>query len=343
MAIQNRILLDVLENKFVERPPVWIMRQAGRTLPHYRKVRASVNGFMELVKHPELIAEVTVEPLDVHGVDACILFSDILVIPEAMGLPYTIIEQRGPIFERVIKSIADVEALISGNSVLDHLDYVFKSIETTRAAINERVPLIGFAGAPWTIFAYMIEGKGSKTFTAARRMLYEQPELSHRLLQKITDSTIAYLSEKINRGVHAIQLFDSWAEVLSVEQYLAFSVPYVRQIFEKVNTVPRIFFPKGAWSAIPYLVDLEMEAISIDWKTPAGFVRESLPDTIIQGNLDPCLLFASDDVISEKATQVMRAIGGRHIMNLGHGVYPEITQHKITHLVHTVRNFRYDH
>ncbi len=341
MAYQNSIFLDVIGGKVMERPPVWIMRQAGRTLPHYRAVRQSVSGFMELVKRPDLIAEVTVEPLDVHGVDACILFSDILVIPEAMGLPYTIIEQRGPQFAKVITSRKDVEVLLSGDDVLPNLDYVFQSITTTKAAIANRVPLIGFAGAPWTIFAYMIEGKGSKTFSQAKRFLYEEPALSHQLLQKITDSTIAYLRQKIGLGVNAIQLFDSWAEMLTIDHYLEFSIPYVRQIFEATAQVPRIFFPKGAWSVTPYLIDVPFEVLGIDWKTPVGFVRETFPHRIIQGNLDPCLLYASKEQIAKKAKETMHAFGGRHIMNLGHGVYPDTEASKISHLVSTVKSFRY--
>ena len=201
MSYKNEILLDVFKGKPLERPPIWIMRQAGRILPGYRKIRSSVSGFKDLVKNPELIAEVTVEPMNVLGVDAAILFSDILVIPEAMGLDYDIVEKKGPLFQRTVTAAADVDELLSGEHVIDHLSYVFDSIHKTKDRIDNRNPLIGFSGAPWTLFAYMVEGSGSKTFSKARRFLYEEPEASHKLMSKITESIIFYLKEKIRCGV----------------------------------------------------------------------------------------------------------------------------------------------
>ena len=342
MSYKNEILLDVFKNKSLERPPVWIMRQAGRILPGYREVRSSVSGFKELVKNPELIAQVTVEPLEVLGVDAAILFSDILVIPEAMGLDYDIIEQRGPRFPEVIKSSGDIDKLIFGDDVLPQLQYVFDSIATTKTALNNSNPLIGFSGAPWTLFAYMIEGSGSKTFSKARKFLYEYPSESHILLDKITQSIISYLKEKINCGVDLIQLFDSWAEMLPVDQYLEFSLPYVARIFDAIDEVPKIFFPKGAWSIIPHMSELNMDAIGIDWKTPIDFVRLHLgPEIIVQGNMDPCKLYAPKIDIVNHTINMIKGFDRNHIVNLGHGVYPDTDFTHVQSFVNTVKEYRY--
>ncbi len=342
MSYKNEILLDVFKGKSLERPPIWIMRQAGRILPGYRSVRSSVSGFKELVKSPDLIAEVTVEPLDVLGVDAAILFSDILVIPEAMGLDYDIVPNKGPLFQKTINSPHDVASLVSGDYVLDDLSYVFNSIKTTKVAIDNRNPLIGFSGAPWTLFAYMIEGSGSKTFSNARRFLYEQPKASHELMNKITESIISYLNQKIKYGVDLIQLFDSWSDMLPIDQYREFSLPYVRRIFDQVQGVPKIFFPKGGWSLIPSFSDLDIQGLSIDWKTPPKYVRDILGDTVIlQGNLDPCQLYAPIDEIEQKTKEMIDNFGSRHIVNLGHGVYPDTSYEHVQAFVRTVKSYRY--
>ncbi|MFT6809600.1 MAG: uroporphyrinogen decarboxylase [Saprospiraceae bacterium] len=342
MSYHNNLLLDVLEGKKVARPPVWVMRQAGRILPGYRKIRASVGSFKGLVKRPDLISEVTVEPLQVLGVDAAILFSDILVIPEAMGVNYEIVEKVGPIFESPIMNPSDIDRLISGIDVLPNLDYVFESIYKTKQLMDGSNPLIGFAGAPWTLFAYMIEGSGSKTFSKARRFLYEEPEASHRLLGMIADSTAYYLKEKINVGVDAIQLFDSWAGSLTVAQYKEFCLPYIKRILDAVEGIPRIFFPKGAWSSVPSFTELNFEAIGIDWTTPVEYIREHLgTDQIIQGNMDPAMLYADPETISVEVHKLIRSVGGKHIFNLGHGVYPDTSADHVKVMVDAVKTFRY--
>lgn len=341
MSYKNEILLDVFKSKSIERPPVWIMRQAGRILPGYRSIRASVSGFKELVKSPDLIAEVTVEPLNVLGVDAAILFSDILVIPEAMGLDYEIVEKKGPLFNEVISTPSDINKLKSGEEVLTELQYVFDSIDKTKVAIDNSNPLIGFSGAPWTLFAYMIEGSGSKTFSKARRFMYEHPAASHQLMDKITSSIIFYLKEKIKHGVDLIQLFDSWAEMLPIDQYLEFSLPYVQRIFDEINGVPKIFFPKGAWSVFPYLDKLKIDAISIDWKTPPAYVREHLDSIVIQGNMDPCQLYATPEEIEKNTLKMLKAIGTKHIANLGHGVYPDTSAEHVKVYIDTIKSYRY--
>lgn len=280
MSYKNNILLDLFAGDKVSRPPVWVMRQAGRILPGYREIRAKAGSFKKLVKDPEKIAIVTREPVDVLGVDAAILFSDILVIPEAMGLNYEIIEKKGPLFEGTISTSSQVDKLKDQDDVLPDLNYVFESINQTKAILDDDVPLIGFAGAPWTLFAYMVEGSGSKTFSKARRLLYEDPETSHALLEKITTSTISYLKEKVNRGCDVIQLFDSWAEMLPSDHYETFALPYAKRILSELDTVPTIFFPKGAWSVLPSMNDLPCDAISLDWKTSVTYASTHLPDKL---------------------------------------------------------------
>ncbi len=342
MTYHNNILLDVFSGDEISRPPVWIMRQAGRILPGYKRIRSAVSGFKELVKSPDLIAEATVEPLEVLGVDAAILFSDILVIPEAMGVDYDIIEKTGPVFDNPIRSVGQIDHLRKGEEVLPKLDYVFQSIEVTREVIAHRNPLIGFAGAPWTLFAYMIEGSGSKTFSRARKFLYEEPDAAHRLMDAITESLIAYLKEKINRGCDVIQLFDSWAEMLTEAQYKQFCIPYISRIFEELPEVPKIFFPKGAWSSISHFKGMAFDALSIDWKTPVTYVREQLgANQIIQGNIDPALLYARPMEIESAVHEHIRLTGRNLIVNLGHGVYPNTNREHVKVLVDAVKEYRY--
>jgi len=342
MGYNNNILLDTLNARPVERPPVWVMRQAGRILPGYRKIRAEAGSFKRLVKAPDMIAEVTVEPLYELGVDAAILFSDILVIPEAMGVNYEIVEKVGPKFDTPIRQTSAIGQLRSGDDVLEHLDYVFNSIHKTKARMNGSHPLIGFAGAPWTLFAYMIEGGGSKTFAKARRFLYEHPEHSHDLLDKITDSTISYLKEKVACGVDVIQLFDSWAGMLTQQQYLEFSIPYCTRILEALEGIPRIFFPKGAWSSLPDMKDVPCEVFGMDWLTSADYVRSYLgAGKIVQGNLDPAHLYAPIPEIHKAVKSLIDNIGGRHIFNLGHGVYPDTDASHVREMIKAVKEYRY--
>src|SRR3954471_1136566 len=244
MTLKNDLILRAARGEKTERTPVWLMRQAGRVLPEYRAVRAKMGGFIELVKTPEFAAEVTLQPVEILGVDAAIIFSDILVIPEAMGLPYQMVEAKGPWFEKTVCSSADIQQLKIAKA--EDLHYVLDAIRLTKKELNERVPLIGFAGAPWTIFAYMIEGSGSKTFSKAKKFLYTEPVLAHQLLQKITDSTINYLRAQVAAGADMLQLFDSWAGVLSPEQYDAFALKYISQICDAVKDVPFTVFAKDA-------------------------------------------------------------------------------------------------
>jgi uroporphyrinogen decarboxylase len=319
------------------------MRQAGRILPQYRKVRSSLSGFVELVKSPDLVAEVTIQPVDELNVDAAILFSDILVIPEAMGLPYELIEKKGPFFPRTIKSKKDIDDLIQGSDTLEHLDYVFDGIDKTLEALNERVPLIGFSGAPFTLFCYMIEGSGSKTFSKAKSFLYKEPELSHLLLSKITETICHYTIEKINRGVSLIQIFDSWAGVLDQNMYNEFCIPYLSKIVNNIdNRVPVTIFSKGAWFSLRDINKLNPDVIGIDWNMSPSFVRDAIgAETVVQGNLDPCVLYSDAKNIEKQTLKMINDFGKNHIVNLGHGVYPDTPLDNVKTFVNTVLNYRY--
>lgn len=342
MVLKNDILLRAAKGEMVERPPVWLMRQAGRILPQYRAIRASVPGFKELVYAPELAAEVTIQPVDELSVDAAILFSDILVIPEAMGLDYELIEKLGPRFPKTILPESDLNQLLTGDAAAERLGYVYEAIRITRSALNGRVPLIGFSGAPWTLFCYMVEGGGSKTFSKAKRMLYRHPEFSHRLLQLITDAVIAYLKMKVKAGVDLVQIFDSWAGGLSPESYKHFSLPYITQIVQAVEGVPKTVFAKDAWYGLSWFSETGCEVIGLDWTVSPAYSRQELgPRQVVQGNLDPCILYASHQEIRENTLKMLKAFGRHHIANLGHGVYPDTPLDGVKCFVETVQQFDY--
>lgn len=338
--LKNDLLLRAARGQKVERTPVWVMRQAGRILPEYRAVRASVKGFKELVTHPELICEVTLQPVDILGVDAAIIFSDILVIPEAMGLDYEMIEARGPVFPKVITSRQDIDHLRT--DVVPHLEYVTRSIQLTKAALNNRVPLIGFAGAPWTIMAYMVEGKGSKTFSTAKKMLYTQPEWSHALLDKITTATIQYLKAQIKEGADIVQVFDSWAGVLSKAQYVEFALPYMRRIAAEVTEVPVILFAKDAHYILQEFAATAASVIGLDWTIEPEAARAQTADKALQGNMDPCVLYADRATIRKETEAMLRAFGpAGHIANLGHGVYPDVPYENVRFFIETIQNYKH--
>ncbi len=342
MTLKNDLLLRAARGEKMERTPVWLMRQAGRILAEYRAVREKAGSFIALATTPELAAEVTIQPVDILGVDAAIIFSDILVIPEAMGLPYEMVEKRGPWFPNAVQTEADVHKLRIADAEAD-LGYVLEAIRITKRELNNRVPLIGFAGAPWTIFAYMIEGSGSKTFSKAKRMLYTNPELSHTLLQKITDSTIHYLHGQIGAGADLVQIFDSWAGILSPEQYRTFSLPYLRQICDAIQQVPKTVFAKDAWFARAEIAQLNCDTIGLDWTMDPVESRKLVgPNKTLQGNLDPCVLYADYKTIEKEAHQMLQAFGPtRHIANLGHGVYPDTDPDKVRCYIEAVKNFRF--
>ncbi len=336
--LQNDLLIRAAKGESVKRTPVWVMRQAGRILPEYRAIREKLSGFKELVTTPDLVCEVTLQPVDILGVDAAIIFSDILVIPEALGLDYEMIEKKGPFFPKTIKTIADVEAL-QVEGVEDRLNYVQKGIEITKRELNNRVPLIGFAGAPWTIFSYMVEGSGSKTFSKAKRLLYTQPELSHQLLDKITEATIQYLKMQISAGADIVQVFDSWAGILSKELYKTYGIPYLQKICNAINEVPVITFAKGAYFSIEELAQLNCQVLGLDWSMPINEFKTAVNgNKTLQGNLDPCVLYGEESLIKAEVNKMMQNFKGqRHIVNLGHGVYPDTDWKKVKYFIDLIK------
>ncbi|MAP01747.1 MAG: uroporphyrinogen decarboxylase [Flavobacteriales bacterium] len=341
MKLDNDLLIKAALGENVERTPVWLMRQAGRILPEYRAIRNSLSGFKELVETPHLAAEVTIQPVDILDVDAAIIFSDILVVPEAMGLSYQMIEKKGPWFEKTIHTNEDVDSLVIPD-VNDQLSYVMEAIRITKKELNGRVPLIGFAGAPWTIFSYMIEGQGSKTFSKAKKMLYTNPELAHNLLKKITLTTINYLKAQISAGADVVQLFDSWAGILTHQQYIEFGIKYVNEICNAINEVPVTVFSKGAYFARKELGELKCNTIGLDWNMDIKESRELIgPEKTLQGNLDPCVLYSDFKNIQKQTNEMLCKFGkNRHIANLGHGVYPDITPDKVICFIEAVKSYK---
>ncbi len=338
MQLKNDLILKAARGEKTERTPVWLMRQAGRILPEYREIREKLSGFKELVQTPELAAEVTIQPVDILDVDAAIIFSDILVIPEAMGLDYQMVEKKGPLFEEVINTERDLNKIHISDGF--ELDYVYEAIKITKKNLGQRVPLIGFAGAPWTIMAYMVEGSGSKTFSKARRMLYNNPELSDRILNMITQSTINYLKKQIDAGADMLQIFDSWAGILPPDQYKNFSLKYINEILNAVNEVPVTVFAKGAWFALEEIAKTNCNTIGIDWNTEPAFARQMIKNKTLQGNMDPCLLYADEKDIISSTKEMMKSFKGvPHIANLGHGVYPDTNPEKVKLFIETVKNY----
>jgi uroporphyrinogen decarboxylase len=341
MNLKNDLILRAARGEKTERTPVWLMRQAGRVLPEYREVRKRAGGFKKMVETPELAAEVTVQPVDILDVDAAIIFSDILVIPEGMGLRYEVVESKGPWFDKTVETKKDIEQLRIAEA--GDLQYVLDAIKLTKKELYGRVPLIGFAGAPWTILSYMIEGKGSKTFSKAKKFLYTEPTLAHKLLDKITQSTIHYLIGQIEAGVDIVQLFDSWAGILSPEQYKEFSLKYISKICDAITEVPTIVFAKGAFFARKEMGKLNCNVICLDWNMDIAESKSLIGNTkTLQGNADPCLLYADFTTIKKETEKMLRAFGPqRHIANLGHGLYPDIEKDKVKFFVDTVKEFRF--
>jgi len=314
------------------------MRQAGRYLPEYRAIREKTD-FLTLCKTPELAAEVTIQPVDLIGVDAAILFSDILVIPEAMGMKLEIVESRGPTFDNPVRSLDDLDRLQT-DGLVDRLKYVFDAIKLTKERLADRVPLIGFAGAPWTLATYMVEGKGTKNFDQIKRFIYNEPLAAHALLEKLSDAVVEYLNEKIRSGCDAVQIFDTWASVLSPTDLEEFSLRYISYICDKLETngAPVIVFAKGVYD-INRLAGLKCDVIGIDWTIDIDAARDAAGGKAIQGNLDPCVLFASKEKIEAEAERILERFGNRpgHIFNLGHGILPTTPPENAKFLVDRVK------
>ena len=324
----NDLLLRALRREAVERPPVWMMRQAGRYLPEYRAVRAK-SDFLTMCRTPELAVEVTLQPLDIVGVDAAIIFSDILVVPEAMGMHLTLDEGVGPQFTSPLRTMQDLNRLRAVDPQ-DGLGYVLDALKLARREINGKVPLIGFAGAPWTLAAYMVEGKGTKQFALAKRMLFEQPAMAHALLDKLATAVGDYLVAQVEAGAQAVQLFESWAGSLGPEEFRVFSLPYLARAAQRVREagVPVIVFAPGAgWALSEIAAATGADAIGIDWHTTPADARAQLDPfrVAMQGNLDPCALYAPPAEIRRRTHAMINAFGPiGHVANLGHGILPDV-------------------
>jgi uroporphyrinogen decarboxylase len=337
--IKNDLFLKALRGETVSRPPVWIMRQAGRYLPDYRKLRDQY-GFFERCFTPSLCAEITVMPIDQVDTDAAILFSDILVIPMAMGMEVTIEDGKGPRLPNPIRTKADVEKLTL-DQVQEKLRPVFEGIRETKSALRQRVPLIGFSGTPWTLLCYMVDGKGSKDFSVTKSFCYREPVLAMEVLNKVTDAIIIYLKEKIKAGADAIQLFDSWAGILSHEQYFSWSYPFIKKITEAIAPLaPVIVYTRGANFALNELDATAASAIGIDWTIQPAVARSLVTRASLQGNIDPTILYAPSNVIRQKTKEMLTAFGpNKYIANLGHGILPDISVDNVKVFIETVKSY----
>ncbi|MEW5799673.1 MAG: uroporphyrinogen decarboxylase [Bacteroidota bacterium] len=341
--LKNDLLLRAARKQPVERTPVWFMRQAGRYLPEYRAVRATAD-FLTLCKTPELAAEVTVQPVEVIGVDAAIIFSDILVIPEAMGMTLIVEEGKGgPRFPKPIRSLDDINALraIDPNK---ELRFVMDAIRVSKQRLKDTVPLIGFSGSPWTLAAYMVEGKGSKNFRYVKELIFSKPEQAHILLQKLAQSVGDYLTAQVHAGAHIVQIFDTWGGILGQEEFEEFSLRYIQQIVEQVKktTVPVIVFCKDCGHSLSKIASTGADVVGLDWTVDIGKAREVIGEKVaLQGNLDPTLLFSTPARIEEGVKSILQKYGkgSGHIFNLGHGILPDTPVENVKTFVNAVKTF----
>jgi uroporphyrinogen decarboxylase len=342
--LKNDRFLRALLRQPVDRTPIWIMRQAGRYLPEYRATRAQAGSFMALCTTPELACEVTLQPLHRFDLDAAILFSDILTVPHAMGLGLYFAEGEGPQFERPVRTAADVARLPVPDPETD-LRYVTDAVRLIRRELDGRVPLIGFAGSPWTIATYMVEGRGSREFARIKAMLYDEPALLHRLLATTAKAVTAYLNAQIAAGAQAVMLFDSWGGVLTPRAYEEFSLRYMSEIIAGLTRqaegrrVPVILFTKGGGSWLETMAASGADALGLDWSTSIGEARRRVGDKVaLQGNMDPAVLYASADRVRAEAQAILAEFGAGngHVFNLGHGITPEVDPARVQALVEAV-------
>ena len=336
---QNKIFVDACLGKKTPYTPVWMMRQAGRYLPEYMRVRAEAGNFLNLCHDPKKACEVTLQPVDIVGVDAAIMFSDILVIPDEMGMDLSFIKGEGPKFSDPITSQSDLDKLIGGKEAARKLTYVYDTIKLIKQQLAEDKALIGFTGAPWTLATYMIEGQGTKTYNICKKMMYSNPALLHNILEKVTEVVKIYMEKQIEAGIDVVQIFDSWASAIEPSKYNEFSWQYMVQIADYLKSrhphIPIIMFPKGIPSFIEQgLVYGNFDVFGVDWGTPMAMAKEKLGDRyVLQGNMEPCRLYDK-----EATTACVEAIqdimdGERHIFNLGHGILPDVPVENAKHFV----------
>jgi uroporphyrinogen decarboxylase len=345
--LKNDLYIRALLRQPTERTPIWVMRQAGRYLPEYRQLRAQAGSFMNLCTNPELACEVTLQPLRRFSLDAAILFSDILTIPDAMGLGLYFAEGEGPKFEKVVKSAADVEALKRPDPS-DSLAYVMDAVALIRKNLNGDVPLIGFSGSPWTLATYMVEGGSSKAFAKIKSMIYGDPQTAHLLLDKLADAVIDYLNAQIESGAQAVQLFDTWGGVLAPDMFRRFSLHYLEKIVNGLHrsydgkTIPVVLFCKGCNSHLEALADTGCDGLGVDWTITLAEAKARVGERVaLQGNLDPAIMLTNPAIIESqvKATLASFGAGHGHVFNLGHGITPEVDPHHMTVLTQSVSQF----
>ncbi|MDA9987920.1 uroporphyrinogen decarboxylase [Luminiphilus sp.] len=343
-SLENDRFLRALLREPVDRTPLWMMRQAGRYLPEYREIRAEAGSFMNLCTNPELACEVTLQPLRRYAMDAAILFSDILTVPDALGLGLYFSEGEGPRFERPISTAAEINALDPARAASE-LGYVMDAVSLIRKELNGSIPLIGFAGSPWTLATYMVEGGSSKDFAKVKSLAFNEPELMHQLLSKLATSVAAYLSAQIHSGAQAVQIFDTWGGALSHNAYREFSLRYMTEIIEQLpreadgRKVPVIVFTKGGGQWLEAIADCGADAVGLDWTTDIGAARERVGDRVcLQGNMDPTLLNASPERIRDEVAQILTSFGegSGHVFNLGHGITPGINPDHVAAMVDAV-------
>lgn len=346
-ALQNDRFLRALLKQSVDRTPVWMMRQAGRYLPEYRATRAVAGSFMDLCKNKELACEVTLQPLERYPLDAAILFSDILTIPDAMGLQLRFAEGEGPIFDKPIKSQEDVNRLFVPDMSAE-LGYVTDAVSTIRSALNGKVPLIGFSGSPWTLATYMVEGGSSKQFGKVKGMMFEQPKMMHQILDVLADSVVAYLNAQIEAGAQAVQIFDTWGGILTPRDYKTFSLEYMAKIVDGLikkqdgQEVPCILYTKGGGQWLKDMADTGAHCLGIDWTMDMGDARTQVGSRVaLQGNMDPTILYASPERVREEVKMVLKSFGEGegHIFNLGHGIHPGIDPETVDAFINAVVDF----
>jgi uroporphyrinogen decarboxylase len=339
--LKNDLFLKALNNETVERPPVWMMRQAGRYLPEFMAIKEKYDFFTRC-KTPELASEITVQPIRIIKPDAAILFSDILVIPQAMGIDVELEDGIGPVLPNPIRKASDVDNVFIPD-INETLGYVMDAIDMTREKLNDEVPLIGFAGSPWTIFCYAVEGKGSKSFDKAKGFCFTNPVAAHLLLQKITDTTILYLKEKVKHGVNAVQIFDSWGGMLSPKDYQEFSWSYMNQIVEALAPETKVIvFGKGCWFALDEMAKSKASAIGVDWTITARNARYLTGGKkTLQGNFDPSRLLSPIPVIKKMVHEMIDEFGkDNYIVNLGHGILPNIPVDNAKAFIEAVKEYK---
>ncbi len=344
--MKNHRLIQALLRQPVDKIPVWLMRQAGRYLPEYRALRAQTPDFMQFCSTPELAAQATLQPLARFDLDAAIIFSDILVVPAAMGMCVQFIKGEGPHFPEPLRSEKDIKKLQIADAVV-RLNYVMKTIQLVQQELAGRVPLIGFAGSPWTCATYMIEGGSSKDFAQAKKLMFTKPELLHDLLQQLTRVTIDYLNAQIAAGVQVIMVFDTWGGVLTPTDYQNFSLNYLQQIAQGIkklhNTIPLIFFTKGGGQWLEQIADSGCDAVGLDWTVNIQQARARIGNQVaLQGNLDPCLLLAEPQQIETAVKKICQdfGVGPGHVFNLGHGILPQTPPDHVQVLVDAVHGFQ---